>query len=62
MLPYSPAPDWLAGRCAEPPSDVSVSTSIGDELSIASIIPKEALEPMNSPCPMTTAGLPVARP
>ena len=35
---------------------------MGELLSIASIIPKLALEPMNSPCPMTTAGFPVARP
>src|SRR5918996_3036137 len=62
MLPYSPAPDWLAGCWAEPPSEVSVSTSMGELLSIASMMPKLALEPMNSPCPMTTAGLPVARP
>ena len=62
MLPYSPAPDWLAGRWADPPSEVSVSTSIGELLSMASMIPKEALEPMNRPCPITTAGLPVALP
>ena len=62
MLPYSPAPDWLAGCWAEPPSEVSVSTSIGELLSIASIMPKLALEPINSPWPITTAGLPVARP
>ena len=62
MLPYSPAPDWFAGCCADPPSEVSVTTSIGELLSIASMMPKLALEPMNSPCPITAAGLPVARP
>ena len=61
-LPYSPAPDWLAGCCAEPPSDVSVSTSMGVLLRKASIMPKAAFEPMNRPWPMMAAGLPVARP
>ena len=36
MLPYSPAPDWLAAWKATPPSEVSVSTSMGELLSIAS--------------------------
>ena len=61
-LPYSPAPDWLAGCWAEPPSEVSVSTSMGVLLRKASMMPKAALEPMNKPCPMMAAGLPVARP
>ena len=61
MLPYSPAPDWFAGCCPTPPSDVSVSTSIGLLLSIASMMPNDAFDPMNSPCPMITAGFPVAR-
>ena len=61
MLPYSPAPDWFAGCCPTPPSDVSVSTSMGLLLSMASMIPKAALEPMKSPWPMMTAGFPVAR-
>ena len=49
MLPYSPAPDWLAGRWAAPPSDVSVITNMGELLSMASMMPNVALEPMNSP-------------
>ena len=62
MLPYSPAPDWLAGRCAAPPSEVSVMTSMGELLSMASIIPKAAFDPMNKPWPMIAAGFPAARP
>ena len=62
MLPYSPAPDWLAAWKATPPSEVSVSTSMGELLSIASMMPNEALEPMNSPWPMMAAGFPVALP
>ena len=62
MLPYSPEPDWLAGRWAAPPSEVSVITSIGELLSMASMIPKVAFEPMNSPWPMIAAGFPAARP
>ena len=49
MLPYSPDPDWLAACMPTPPSEVSVRISMGELLSIASMIPKEALEPMNRP-------------
>ena len=62
MLPYSPAADWLAGCMATPPSEVSVITTMGELLSMASIMPKEALEAMKSPWPMMTAGFPVALP
>ena len=61
-LPYSPAPDWFDGCCASSASDVSVSTSIGELLRNDSMIPNVAFDPMNSPCPMITAGRPVMRP
>ena len=62
MLPYSPAPDWFDGCCARSPSDVSVSTTIGELLRNDSMMPNVAFDPMNSPCPMITAGRPVMRP
>ena len=62
MLPYSPDPDWLAGCWAMSPSEVSVRTTMGELLSWASMMPKDAFEPIKRPWPMTTAGRPVARP
>ena len=49
MLPYSPDPDWFAGCWAMSPSEVSVSTTMGELLSWASMMPKDAFEPIKRP-------------
>ena len=63
MLPYSPAPDWLAGRWAAPAVG-GVGQHQHGRAAEHGFHNSEGgrLEPMNSPCPITTAGLPVARP
>ena len=53
----------VSGSAQDSTSDYTLKAFWAVECpNLASMIPKLALDPMNSPCPMIAAGLPVARP